>query len=203
MLLVVRAAASSPAGPAIAAELDILTESNIRAALHIGRASVPRGARVRRRWLAIVGTISIPAEPRASTGMLAHRLSHATEVCCGGFTYRPASEAVSLGVDHPYLVGEPVRIRCDFARRGADVRPNFGREGEARRATLPDDTRSQPNRQLCEDSGWVCEVREGCRYLSSPRPLAYRGVCLHPMSTRVNTDRRLGRRAARNERGAN
>jgi len=28
-------------------------------------------------------------------------------------TYRPASEAFSLGVDDAYLVGEPVRIRCD------------------------------------------------------------------------------------------
>jgi hypothetical protein len=28
-------------------------------------------------------------------------------------TYRPASEAISLGVDDAYLVGEPVRIRCD------------------------------------------------------------------------------------------
>jgi hypothetical protein len=27
--------------------------------------------------------------------------------------YRPASEAFSLGVDDAYLVGEPVRIRCD------------------------------------------------------------------------------------------
>jgi hypothetical protein len=27
--------------------------------------------------------------------------------------YRPASEAFSLGVDDAYLLGEPVRIRCD------------------------------------------------------------------------------------------
>jgi hypothetical protein len=103
--------------------------------------------------------------------MLAHRLSHATEVCCGGFTYRPASEAVSLGVDHPYLVGEPVRIRCDFARRGADVRPNFGREGEARRATLPDDTRSQPNRQLCEDSAGFVKSEKVAATLAAQDPL--------------------------------
>jgi hypothetical protein len=35
--------------------------------------------------------------------------------------YRPASDAFSLGVDDAYLVGEPVRIRCDAGTMAAEA----------------------------------------------------------------------------------
>jgi hypothetical protein len=50
---------------------------------------------------------------------------------------------------------EPLFTCQGCGRKGADVRPNFGWEEEARRATLPDDTRraSKPNRWP-EPSAW-------------------------------------------------
>ena len=51
---------------------------------------------------------------------------------------------------------EPLFTCQACGRKGADARPNFGWEEEARRATLPDDTRraSKPNRWP-EPSAWL------------------------------------------------